>query len=276
MRERLFPRWGAALFALLPFSEILYARIDGQTAYAAAIASLFCALVCAGCVRLAPFWRQYRVLVWGLALFSVWPLTRSLARMGLFVQRTAFPTRPLWSLILLLTVAALLLARVGLIRCAMWSLPTAAAAGVILALSGLLTLREHNMAYFEAPMWSLWTQTGALIRSMLPAALALSLAMPEGLSAAAVRGFSAGGALFALISLRAVLLLGAHTAALLPYPNFAAAGLAAVGDFARHGEVFFAVPLVLCDLGRAAALACVLIGPFAQAQKAFRAQKKDA
>ena len=98
----------------------------------------------------------------------------------------------------------------------------------------------------------------------------------EQLLDAAARGLSAGGALFALISLRAVLLLGAHTAALLPYPNFAAAGLAAVGDFARHGEVFFSVPLVLCDLGRAAALACVLLGPFAQTQKAFRAQKKDA
>ena len=31
MRERLFPRWGAALFALLPLSEILYTPVNGQT-----------------------------------------------------------------------------------------------------------------------------------------------------------------------------------------------------------------------------------------------------
>ena len=30
-----------------------------------------------------------------------------------------------------------------------------------------------------------------------------------------------------------------YTAALLPYPGFTAAGLAAIGNFARHGEVFF-------------------------------------
>ena len=72
---------------------------------------------------------------------------------------------------------------------------------------------------------------------------------------------AAGGAVFALISLRTALLLGVHTAALLPYPNFSAAGLAAIGDFARHGEVFFAVPLLLCEVGRCAALACVLLLP---------------
>ena len=69
----------------------------------------------------------------------------------------------------------------------------------------------------------------------------------------------AGGALLALLSLRTVLLLGPHTAALLPYPNFSAAGLAAIGDFARHGEVFFAVPLILCETGRCAALMSVIL-----------------
>ena len=66
-------------------------------------------------------------------------------------------------------------------------------------------------------------------------------------------------ALLALLSLRTVLLLGPHTAALLPYPNFSAAGLAAIGDFARHGEVFFAVPLILCETGRCAALMSVIL-----------------
>ena len=40
MRERLFPRWGAALFALLPLSKLLYLPVEGQTMYAAALASL--------------------------------------------------------------------------------------------------------------------------------------------------------------------------------------------------------------------------------------------
>ena len=64
MRERLFPRWGAALFALLPLSEILYAPATGQTVYAAALASLICALVCAGAARLAPVWQRVRALKW--------------------------------------------------------------------------------------------------------------------------------------------------------------------------------------------------------------------
>lgn len=70
---------------------------------------------------------------------------------------------------------------------------------------------------------------------------------------------TAGELLLALLSLRTVLLLGPHTAALLPYPNFSAAGLAAIGDFARHGEVFFAVPLILCETGRCAALMSVIL-----------------
>ena len=39
MRERLFPRWCTALFALLPMSELLYLPADGQSVYAAALAS---------------------------------------------------------------------------------------------------------------------------------------------------------------------------------------------------------------------------------------------
>ena len=252
MRERLFPRWGAALFALLPLSELLYLPVDGQTMYAAALASLVCALLCAGGARIAPFWCRYRILQWALALFALWPLTQSLARMGLFLRNTVFPARPLWSLILLLTVCTLLTATTGLNRCAMCA---------VLALSGILTLGELRISYWEAPAAPLLAQAGAILRALLPAALALSLALPDGLAGAASRGLSAGGTLLALLSLRALLLLGPHTAALLPYPNFSAAGLAAIGDFARHGEVFFAVPLLLCELGRCAALACVLLLP---------------
>ena len=161
MRERLFPRWGAALFALLPLSELLYLPVDGQTMYAAALASLVCALLCAGGARIAPFWCRYRILQWALALFALWPLTQSLARMGLFLRNTVFPARPLWSLILLLTVCTLLTATTGLNRCAMWALPVAWAAGAVLALSGILTLGELRISYWEAPAAPLLAQAGA-------------------------------------------------------------------------------------------------------------------
>lgn len=262
MRERLFSRWGAALFALLPLSEILYTPANGQTVYAAALASLICALLCAGGARLAPIWQQSPVLQLLLALFALWPIASSLARMGVFLRSTVFSTRPLWSLILLLTVCSLLAATSGLNRCAMWALPVAWLAGAVIVLSGILTVSQLQPTHWSMPDATLPHETVRILLRLLPASLVLSLSLPERLSGAAARGLSAGGALFALISLRTTLLLGVHTAALLPYPNFSAAGLAAIGDFARHGEVFFAVPLLLCELGRCAALACVLLLPF--------------
>lgn len=261
MREELFPRWGAALFALVPLSEILYSAVDTQTMYAAALACLICVPLGAAGAHFAPAVQRTRALQWLLAVCAVWPLVWSLARMTRFVWHTAFPKRPIWVVALLLTITALLLARVGQIRCAMWALPIWALSGIILIFSALLTLREVHISYLRAPTGELWTQTFTLLRSLLPAVLVLSLSLPKGLSGACARGLSMGGAAFALISLRAFLLLGAHTAALLPFPNFSAAGLAALGDFARHGEVFFAVPLILCELGRVAVLACVVIAP---------------
>nr|WP_297275172.1 hypothetical protein [uncultured Agathobaculum sp.] len=274
MRERLFPRWGAALFALLPLSEILYTPANGQTVYAAALASLICALLCAGGARLAPIWQRSRALQWLLALFSLWPLTSSLARMSIFLRSTVFSTRPLWSLILILTVCTLLTATAGLNRCAMWALPVAWLAGAVIVLSGVLTVSQLQPMHWSMPDATLPRETGRILLRLLPASLILSLSLPEPLSSAAARGLSAGGALFALISLRTTLLLGVHTAALLPYPNFSAAGLAAIGNFARHGEVFFAVPLLLCELGRCAALACVLLLPFSHSYGVLRLSRR--
>ena len=270
MRERLFPRWGAALFALLPLSEILYTPVNGQTVYAAVLASLICTLLCAGGARLAPSWQRSRVLQWLLALAALWPLTRSLARMGVFLRDTVFANRPLWSLILLLTVCAMLAATAGLNRCAMWALPVAWLAGGVVVLSGVLTASQLTPSYWQVPDGSLSAQVWDIFLALLPTSLVLSLSLPEKLAGAASRGLAAGGALFALISLRTALLLGTHTAALPPYPNFSAAGLASIGDFARHGEVFFAVPLLLCELGRCAALACVLLLPITRSYGVMR------
>ena len=124
----------------------------------------------------------------------------------------------------------------------------------------VLTAGELRLSRLAAPTAALLPQFWSLLRLLLPGTLILALSLRDSsLAGAASRGLTAGGALLALLSLRTVLLLGPHTAALLPYPNFSAAGLAAIGDFARHGEVFFAVPLILCETGRCAALMSVIL-----------------
>ena len=213
MRERLFPRWCTALFALLPMSELLYLPADGQSVYAAALACTVCALAGIGAARLSDRIRHSAPAQWVLALTSLFSLLASIARMSIFLQKTVFTGRSCGSTVVLLTVCILLTASMGLNRCAMWALPIAWLAGTVLLLSGVLTFTQLTPASFSAP-------TAAL----LP--------------------------------------LGANSAALLPYPAFTAAGLGAIGNFARHGEVFFAVPLLLCEIGRCAALVCVLLYPF--------------
>lgn len=259
MRERLFPRWCTALFALLPMSELLYLPADGQSVYAAALACTVCALTGIGAARLSDRVRHSAPAQWVLALTSLFPLLASIARMSIFLQKTVFSG----STVVLLTVCILLTASMGLNRCAMWALPIAWLAGAVLLLSGVLTFTQLTPASFSAPTAALLPQFRHILYSLLPVSVVLALSLPEArLSASVSRGLSAGGALLALLLLRTVLLLGANTAALLPYPAFTAAGLAAIGNFARHGEVFFAVPLLLCEVGRCAALVCVLLYPF--------------
>ena len=263
MRERLFPRWCTALFALLPMSELLYLPADGQSVYAAALACTVCALAGIGAARLSDRIRHSAPAQWVLALTSLFPLLASIARMSIFLQKTVFTGRSCGSTIVLLTVCILLMASMGLNRCAMWALPIAWLADTVLLLSGVLTFTQLTPASFSAPTAALLPQFRHILYSLLPASVVLAFSLPETrLSASVSRGLSAGGALLALLLLRTVLLLGANTAALLPYPAFTAAGLAAIGNFARHGEVFFAVPLLLCEIGRCAALVCVLLYPF--------------
>ena len=223
MREQLFPRWCTALFALLPMSELLYLPADGQSVYAAALACAVCALVGTGAARLSGAVRRSESAQWILAAAALFPLLTSIARMSLFLRETVFTARSCGGTVVLLTVCVLLTASMGLNRCAMWALPVAWLAGAMLVLSGVLTLSQLTPAHFSAPTAAFLPQFWQILSRLLP---------------------------------------GENTAALLPYPTFTAAGLAAIGDFARHGEVFFAVPLILCEVGRCAALLCVLLYPF--------------
>ena len=251
MPDRLFPRWCGALFALLPLSEILYLPADAQSLYAAAAACAAAGLLAAGAARLSGAVAARPGVQLLLALAALFPLVCSLSRMSSFLRATVFTRVPLWVLCLALTLCALAHALSGLNVCAMWALPAVFLAGAVAVLSGVLTAGELRLSRLAAPTAALLPQPSTLI-------LALSL-RDSSLAGAASRGLTAGGALLALLSLRTVLLLGPHTAALLPYPNFSAAGLAAIGDFARHGEVFFAVPLILCETGRCAALMSVIL-----------------
>lgn len=90
MRERLFPRWCTALFALLPMSELLYLPADGQSVYAAALACTVCALAGIGAARLSDRIRHSAPAQWVLALTSLFPLLASIARMSIFLQKTVF------------------------------------------------------------------------------------------------------------------------------------------------------------------------------------------
>ena len=226
---------------------------------AATLACALAGLLSAGAARLSGLASNRAVQVL-LALAAVFPLVASLSRMSDFLRGTVFPRVPLWVLCLALTVCALAHALTGLSACAMWALPAVFLAGAVAVLSGVLTAGELRLSRLAAPTAALLPQFWSLLRLLLPGTLILALSLRDSsLAGAASRGLTAGGALLALLSLRTVLLLGPHTAALLPYPNFSAAGLAAIGDFARHGEVFFAVPLILCETGRCAALMSVIL-----------------
>lgn len=259
MADRIFPHWCASLFALLPLCEVLYLPAGPQSLYAVTLACALAGLLSAGAARLSGLASNRAVQVL-LALAAVFPLVASLSRMSDFLRGTVFPRVPLWVLCLALTVCALAHALTGLSACAMWALPAVCIAGAVAALSFVLTAGEMQLSRLAAPTAAFLPQFLALLRLLLPSALILALSLGNSrLAGAASRGLTAGGAVLALLSLRSVLLLGEHTAALLPYPNFSAAGLAALGNFARHGEVFFAVPLILCETGRCAALLCVIL-----------------
>jgi uncharacterized membrane protein SirB2 len=174
MRERLFPRWCTALFALLPMSELLYLPADGQSVYAAALACTVCALAGIGAARLSDRVRHSAPAQWVLALTSLFPLLASIARMSIFLQKTVFTGRSCGSTVVLLTVCILLMASMGLNRCAMWALPIAWLAGTVLLLSGVLTFTQLTPASFSAPTAALLPQFRHILYSLLPASVVFS------------------------------------------------------------------------------------------------------
>lgn len=196
-----------------------------------------------------------------LALTSLFPLLASIARMSIFLQKTVFTGRSCGSTVVLLTVCILLMASMGLNRCAMWALPIAWLAGTVLLLSGVLTFTQLTPSSFSAPTAALLPQFRHILYSLLPASVVLAFSLPETrLSASVSRGLSAGGALLALLLLRTVLLLGANTAALLPYPAFTAAGLAAIGNFAdtvRYSSQCLSSCVRLADAPHLSACCCI-------------------
>ena len=121
-------------------------------------------------------------------------------------------------------------------------------AGLPPLLSVGVTLPDWETRFLEVP------QAVPFLReciSTLPGYLAVLLpARLAGDAKAPARGILLGGVFLSLLSLRTLLLLGG---AVYPYPSYAAAGLAAVGDFLRRCEVVFGAVLVICECTRVAA-----------------------
>lgn len=187
-----------------------------------------------------------------LALAALFPLVCSLSRMSSFLRATVFTRVPLWVLCLALTLCALAHALSGLNVCAMWALPAVFLVGTVAVLSGLLTAGELRLSRLAAPTAALLPQFRSLLRLLLPGTLILALS--------AARQQSCRGGLARTHGRRraACAAVASHGAAARDaYRRPAALSellrrrLAAIGDFARHGEVFFAVPLILCETGAA-------------------------
>ena len=183
--------------------------------------------------------------------------------MSIFLQKTVFTGRSCGSTIVLLTVCILLMASMGA-----QPLCHVGTAGCVACRYGTPALRCADI--HTAYACQLF-RTDSGIAAAIPAYSVLPAA---GIGRTGV--FSSGDQAVRKRVARtqrrrciARTPAAAHSAAawskhccLLPYPAFTAAGLAAIGNFARHGEVFFAAPLLLCEIGRCAALVCVLLYPF--------------
>ena len=256
-----FPRWCTALFTLLPMSELLYLPADGRAC--------------------TPLHSRVRSVHWPVSSSkavrpcSAFGSCTMGARLDLAVSAACIhrphehfpaedrvhPGRSCGSTVVLLTVCILLMASMGLNRCAMWALPIAWLAG-----HGTPALRRTDIhTAYACQLFRTDSGIAAAIPaySVLPAAgigrtgvfSAGDQAVPS-----VSRGLSAGGALLALLLLRTVLLLGANTAALLPYPAFTAAGLAAIGNFCptRRGiSSQCSPPVRLADAPHLSACCCI-------------------
>lgn len=275
MRDELFPRWCAAVFTLVPLSEILHCRPTGQSFYACVLASLLLAMLCAVLTKVVPHLYRRAFYPWLLALCAIYPLMKAASAFISFLWETAFPTRNAWIVVAFCVISIFVLAQARFLRCSMWAYPIVISAIAMVVLSLLLTIPQMMLSYMEAPSVVALRETGDFFFSMLPSAVVLTLAIPKPMPASVSRGLTVGGCLLAFCCMRTALIIGSHTASLLAFPNFSTAGLASFGGVGQHGEVFLAAFLGLCELGKCVMLTCVVLHPVWDALDRLRKPKAE-
>ena len=237
MDKHIFSRWQTALCTLFVLADGLYLSGIGWL-------SLLCGAVVSAALLFFLLKLPGKLLNAVCAVLALLLTLRSISRIFFFWQYEGTQAA---LAVVLLVLTAWLLSRRGADCLFMWSFPVMLTAGTLLLLSAAVTVPDWNFGYLEFPV------PRALLRESartVPAFLAVLLpAHLAGGAKAPARGLLLGGGLLALLSLRTLLLLGRTPYA---YPVYAAAGLAAVGDFLKRCEVVFAAVLVLCECTRIA------------------------
>ena len=237
MKKHIFSRWQVALCALFVLADGLYlplrqgaglALLGGAAASAALLFLL---------LRLP---RQLLDLI--CAILAVLLPLRSILRLYRFWQYAGMQAAFAAALFVL---TAWILSRRGADCLFMWAYPVMLTAGALLLLSVAVTMPDWDLRIPVLPD-SFLRECAETIPGFLATVLPAHLA---GNAKAPAKGVLLGGGLLALLSLRTLLLLGGAAYA---YPAYAAAGLAAMGDFLRRCEVVFAAVLVMCECARTA------------------------
>lgn len=273
MPDRVFPRGrGALLFLILSADALLLPSGLWLDALAAGVLAL---LIGMGWFALA---RKYRFAD-GFALLDRLPHGTARLADGLilvlaallavrtafdlagFLHEMALPGLPVWLAGGVLLLCAGLLARHGLPALALWAVPSAWAAGGVIALSLLLSLPDWSLP--RLTLSTLLAPAGLfrVLGTVFGHALFVLLFtgddpdLPQ--TRAALTGVACAALALALSGLRAAAVLGTRCAAALPYPAYTAAGVFAIGDFLQRSEALFGAALSLCFLARAALLLAV-------------------
>ncbi len=265
MQANTFPRWQFAFVSVFMLADALYLPAT-STALALALviagfsAALLTYLLCrllrnTDVLALSGLWG--RVFAGILALLSARFALREMLRLCTFWQQTAFHTLP-WLLMLLLVLAAgLHLARTGTMHLAMWSLPTLIVILIPLTLAIVLTAPDWQMQELSMPRATsdfFYLVFDCFLRYFLPVTFPLLLLSRQTHCVAASAGVCFSGIVLAITAAHNVLLLGAHAAAQVVYPTFAAAGLVTLGEFFQRAEVLVSSCLSICQLARLAML----------------------
>lgn len=263
MTTQIFPRWRGALVMLFVLADALYLPARTPDFWLALlVAGVLSALLLTLLIRVCGAFDPLATRAGGalLATLALICGAQSLLRLGHFFQATTFPTLPLLLTGALVLLVAVLLARGGLTRLTAWALPTLIVVLVPLALSLALTAHALDPGALlpllpQGALPFCRTVFMCMLRIYAPVLLLFFLLQNHGHTRfSCAVSLPLSGAVLGLIAARSTMLLGLHTGARVPYPTYAAAGLAEVGDFFQRAEVLIAGCFSLCELARLAVL----------------------